>query len=115
MTRRERLEMVIRGEITPELIADCKVELEKLNERSDAALQKSRETETYKENREVERRVLEVLSEEPLLIDELMEKLEWEGSRQRLSVVCAGMVKRGLIRDIELKVKGKGKRKGYMI
>ena len=31
MTRRERLEMVIKGEINEELIADCKRELEKLD------------------------------------------------------------------------------------
>ena len=31
MTRRERLEMVIKGEITEELIADCRKELEKLD------------------------------------------------------------------------------------
>ena len=34
MTRRERLEMVIRGEITSELIEECKEELKKLDVQS---------------------------------------------------------------------------------
>ena len=50
MTRRERLELIIRGELTEELISECKEELKKLNERSAAANQKAKESEQYREN-----------------------------------------------------------------
>lgn len=115
MTRRERLEMVIRGEITPELVEDCKVELEKLDQRSGAALQRSKETETYKENKEFEKKILGVLSEEPIQVEELMERLSWEGSRQRLTGLCTNLVREGLVKVVDVKVKNKGKRKAYYI
>lgn len=115
MTRRERLEMVIRGEITEELINECKVELEKLDQRSGAALQRAKETETYKENREFGEEVVRVLTKEPILVEELGEKLGWTGSRQRLTGICTSLVREGRIRVVEMKVKGKGKRKGYYI
>ena len=115
MTRRERLEMVIRGEITEELISECKVELEKLNERSGAALQRSRETETYKRNKELEELVLKALSEEPTQVEELMEKLNWMESRQKLTGLCTNLIRDGRVKSVDVKVKGKGKRKGYYI
>lgn len=113
VTRRERLEMVIRGEITEELIEECKAELEKLDMRSRAALQRSKETETYRENKEVEQRIVEVLSEEPIQIEELGEKLGWKGSRQKLTSLCTNLVREGIVKVIEVKVKNKGKRKAY--
>lgn len=114
MTRRERLGMVIRGEITEELIAECKKELEKLNERSAAALAKSRETKRFKENKRYGECVYEVLGKEPLQIDEIRDKLGFEIARQRLSAICTNLVREGRIDVIDLKVKGKGKRKGYI-
>ena len=115
MTRRERLEMVIRGEITEELVEECKAELKKLDKRSGAALQRTRETETYKENREVELRIIGCLSEEPVQVDGLMEKLGWTESRQKLTGLCTNLVKNGKIKSTEVKVKGKGKRVAYYI
>ena len=50
MTRRQRLEAVIAGNITEELIEDCKVELAKLDERSARANQVSKESANYVEN-----------------------------------------------------------------
>lgn len=113
MTRRERLEAVINGEITEELIEDCKRELDKLNERGAAALAKSKESETYKENKVYEERIYEVLGEEPMTIDEIGEEIGWEHSRQRLTAICTNLVREGRISAMEIKVKGKGKRRAY--
>ena len=113
MTRRERLEMVIRGEITPELIEECKAELEKLNERSAAALAKSKTTETYKENKVYEERICEVLDSEPITVDELKERIQWAYSRQRLTAVCTNLVREHRISIMDVKIKGKGTRKAY--
>lgn len=113
MTRRERLEAVINGNITDELIKECKIELEKLNERSAAALAKSKTTETYKENKVYEERICKVLDAEPITVDELGERIQWPYSRQRLTAVCTNLVRERRISVMDVKIKGKGVRKAY--
>lgn len=113
MTRRERLEMVIRGEITEELINECKEELKKLDEHSAAVNEKAKTSERYLENKEFEKLILGVLTDEPKLIDEVAELTGIEVSRQRLSAICTNLARDGRICIVDVKVKGKGKRKGY--
>lgn len=117
MTRRERLEMVIRGEITPELIEECKRELEKLNVHSAAALAKSKESEQYKENKAYEERVYEFLKglEEPVQVGEILMNVAPGLTRQRMTAICTNLVREGRIRAVEIKVKGKGKRRAYIV
>lgn len=114
MTRRERLEAIINGEITEELIEECKVELEKLNERSAAALAKSKTTDNYRENKIYEEKICEILGEEPVQIDTIRTVVAPELSRQRMTAICTNLVREGRIRAVEVKVKGKGKRRAYM-
>lgn len=114
MTRRERLEAVIEGRITDELIDDCKKELEKLNERSAKALADSKESIRYKENQELGGRIYEILGTEPLQAEEIREKLGIEMTRQRVTAICTNLVREGKVETVEVKVKGKGIRKGYI-
>lgn len=113
MTRRERLEAVINGEISEELIADCKRELEKLNEQSIKA--KERVTPQKEENQRIGEEIIRVLSEGELQIEELKERLNVEVTRQRLSAICTNLIREGRIRSKDVKVKNKGKRKAYYI
>ena len=112
MTRRERLELVIRGEINEELIEDCKRELEKLNAHRDHA----KENQNYNENKEVEEKIVEVLGkvEGPVQVDELAELIGCTFARQRLTAICTNLIREGRIRSVDVKTK-KGKRKGYYI
>lgn len=112
MTRRERLELVIRGEINEELIEDCKRELEKLNAHRDHA----KENANYNENKEVEEKIVEVLArvEGPVQIDELAELVGCTFARQRLTAICTNLIREGRIRSVDVKTK-KGKRKGYYV
>ena len=112
MTRRERLEMVIAGTITDELIEDCKKELEKL----DAHRTHVRENQNYNENKEVEERICAALlqASEPVQIDELAELIGCTFARQRLTAICTNLIREGRIRSVDVKTK-KGKRKGYYI
>ena len=114
MTRRERLEAVINNEITEELIEECKKELEKLDNRSAAALAKTKESAHYKENKDYEAQICAILTDEPLQIEEIKEKLNLNVTRQRLTGICTNLIKDGKAATVELKVKGKGKRKGYV-
>lgn len=112
MTRRERLEMVIRGEINEELIEDCKRELEKL----DAHRTHARENANYNENKEVEERICAALlqASEPVQIDELAELIGCTFARQRLTAICTNLIREGKIHSCDVKTK-KGKRKGYYV
>lgn len=115
MTRRQRLEAVIRGEITEELIEDCKAELAKLDERSARANEEAKATANYVENKHYEELIVEALSEKPIQIDELAEKVGSTLSRQRLTAICTNLIREGRIRSCDVKVKNKGKRKAYYI
>ena len=112
MTRRERLEMVIKGEINEELIADCKRELEKL----DVHRTHVRENANGQENREMEEKIVDVLArvEGPIQIDELAELVQCTFARQRLTAICTNLIREGKIYSCDVKTK-KGKRKGYYV
>lgn len=114
MTRKERLEAIISGNITEELIEECKVELEKLNAHSAAALAKTKESAQYKENKVYEERIYELLGDEPMQIEEIRMLVAPEATRQRMTAICTNMVREGRIQSVDLKIKGVGKRKGYM-
>ena len=115
MTRRERLEAVIRGEISEELIKSCREELAKLDERSAKANEDSKLSANYKENKMYEERICEVLSEEPIQVDELAERVGSTLSRQRLTAICTNLIREGRIKSCDVKVKNKGKRKAYYV
>lgn len=115
MTRRQRLEAVIAGNITEELIEDCKVELAKLDERSARANQVNKESANYVENKRYEELICEVLSEEPIQIDELGERIGSTLTRQRLTAICTNLIREGRIKSCDVKVKNKGKRKAYYV
>ena len=115
MTRRERLEAVIRGEISEELIKSCREELAKLDERAARASEEVKTTGNYIENKEYEERICAALSEEPIQIDELGELIGSTLSRQRLTAICTNLIREGRIKSCDVKVKNKGKRKAYYI
>lgn len=112
MTKRERLEMVIRGEINEELIEDCKRELEKL----DVHRIHARENANVQENKGFEEKIVEVLArvEGPVQIDELAELIGCTFARQRLTAICTNLIREGRIKSCDVKTK-KGKRKGYYV
>lgn len=109
MTRRERLEMVIRGELSEELVEDCKREIEKM----DAELAKLRKGGNYEENKLYEERILAALDMEPIQIDELAEKIGSTLTRQRLTAICTNLIREGKIKSVDVRTK-KGKRKAYL-
>lgn len=113
MTRRQRLEAVINGNITPELIEECKEELKKLDVASAKANERAKTSKNYLENKEVEQDILGILGEEPLRVEEISEALGLEMTRQRLTAICTNLVKEGLVESVDVKVKGKGLRKAY--
>lgn len=118
MTRRERLEAVINGNITKELIEECKRELLKLDERGAAVLAKSKESEKYKENRAYGDRVVEFLQNnpgQPYTVADIMTEVAPTLTRQRVTAICTSLVREGRISVEDIKVKGKGTRRAYRV
>lgn len=116
MTRRERLEMVIAGNITEELVAECRTELEKLDARN--AERAAKVTPHQEENNELAEKILTILgdAEEPMQIDPIVEALAVDGlTRQRVTGICTNLIKDNKIKSEDVKVKGKGKRKAYSL
>lgn len=115
MTRRQRLEAVINGEITEELVESCREELAKLDARCADAMEKAKDTAHYNENKEYEERILRTLTSEPMQIDELAERIGSTLTRQRLTAICTNLIREGYIYSCDVKVKSKGTRKAYYI
>ena len=115
MTRRQRLEAVIAGNITEELIEECKAELAKLDERSARANEDAKTSANYVENKRYEELIVEALGEKPIQIDELGELIGSTLTRQRLTAICTNLIREGRICSCDVKVKNKGKRKAYYI
>jgi len=113
VTRRQRLEAVIAGNITEELIEDCKAELAKLDERSARANEEAKTSANYVENKRYEELIIGALTEEPIQIDELAERIGSTLTRQRLTAICTNLIREGRICSCDIKVKNKGKRKAY--
>ena len=116
MTRRERLEMVVAGNITEELIEECKAEIEKIDTAN--AKRKEKVDPRKAENAEIMKKIVEVVkeSDEPMQIDPIVEGLAIEGlTRQRVSSLCTLLVKDSKLVAEDVKVKGKGKRKAYSV
>lgn len=121
MTRRERLEMVVAGNITEELIEECKAEIEKIDTAN--AKRKEKVDPRKAENAEIMEKIVEVVkeSDEPMQIDPIVEGIVTKGlvieglTRQRVSSLCTLLIKEGKLVAEDVKVKGKGKRKAYSV
>ena len=112
MTRRQRLEAVINGEITEELIESCREELEKLNAQGAGA----ELTENQKKNAEIGEVILQILADgSHLQIEAIMAQLQVAMSRQKVTAICTNLIREGRLKSEDVKVSGKGKRKAYYI
>lgn len=116
MTRKERLELIIQGKITEELIEDCKIELQKLNSANEKRKEKT--DPRKEENTKIMNEIIAILDRAgaPMQIEAIMERLTDKTlTRQRVSSLCTILIKEGQIVSHDVKVKNKGKRKAYSI
>lgn len=106
MTKREMFEAIVNGNVTEEIVAMAKAEIEKM----DARNAKRRETpsKTAKENAPLKEKIFEILTEVPLTAKEVGEKM---GLSTAKASALLGQIE-GL-NVTEVKVKGGRKVKGY--
>ena len=112
MTRREFMEMVI-ADTTNETIADfARSEIEKMDRKNELA--KSRKSKKSAENEPIKEKIYSVLnSDEVTTASVVAEKVEI--STQKASALLRQMVEDGRITVEDVKIKGKGKQKGYKV
>ena len=106
MTKREMFEAIVNGNVTEEIVAMAKAEIEKM----DARNAKRRETpsKTAKENAPLKEKIFELLTETPMTAKEVGEKM---GLSTAKASALLGQIE-GL-NVTEVKVKGGRKVKGY--
>ncbi len=108
MTRREMFEAIVNGNVTEEVIAMAQNEITKMDERN--AKRKNSPSKKSIENEPIKAKIVEVLTHEPQSASEVAEKVEI--STQKASALLRQI--EGLAVS-EIKVKGKGKVKGYAL
>ena len=108
MTKREFFEMVIANVEVEEMVEFAKAEIEKMDTRN--AKRSSKPSEKQKENAKIKERILGILSNKPQSASEV-------GRQVAVSTQKASALLRQIegLEVSELKVKGKGKVKGYAL
>lgn len=112
MIKREFFNAIINGEITDEVIAMAKEEIEKL----DARNEKRRNTMTKEQtaNEGVKAQIVEFIGDKKAVV--ASEIAQGVGvSTQKVSALCKQLVDEGKLTVADVKVKGKGSVKGYTI
>lgn len=108
MTRREMFEAIVNGNVTDEVVAMAQNELVKMDERN--ARRKNKPTKNALANEPIKAQILEVLTDTPMVASAVAEAVGI--TTQKASA---------LLRQIdgltvtEVKVKGRGKVKGYAL
>ena len=113
MTKREFMEMVIETVDNAELKAFAESEIEKMNTRN--ARRASQPSRRAKENEPIKEKIVAFLTgcEERQVASVIAENVEI--STQKASALCRQLVADEVITVEDVRVKGKGKQKGYAI
>lgn len=108
MTKREMYEAIVNGNVTDEVVEMAKNEIVKMDERN--ARRKNQPSKKALENEPIKAKIVEILSDEPMTASDVAEKVE-------ISVQKASALLRQIdgLNVTEIKVKGKGKVKGYAL
>ena len=108
MTRREMFEAIVNGNVTEEVVAMAQSELVKMDERNEK--RKNSPSKTAIANEPIKAQIVEILTHEPLTASEVANAVGI--STQKASALLRQI--EGLT-VTEVKVKGKGKVKGYAL
>ena len=108
MTKREMYEAIVNGNVTDEVVEMAKNEIIKMDERN--ARRKNQPSKKALENEPIKAKIVEVLGDEPMSASDVAEKVD-------ISVQKASALLRQIdgLNVTEIKVKGKGKVKGYAL
>ena len=112
MTNREFYNAIINGEVTDEVVAMAKAEIEKLDARNEK--RRNTLTKEQKENEDRKAVILAYLKDNAkALAADIGHACDY--STQRVSALCKQLVESGDIKVEDIKVKGKGVLKAYSL
>lgn len=117
MKNREFLETVANGTINDEVVEFAKAEIEKI----DAANAKRRENPTKATlakraaNEELKGKVLGVLTENPIVVADIIAAIGEDVTAQRINYVAHQLVDEGKAEAVDVKVPTKGTQRGYKL
>ena len=110
-TRREMLNVVANGEMNDEVMAWAKNEIAKLDHANE--LRRNKLSKKAQENLPIIAKIEGVLTSEPQTATVIGQKVKI--STQKASALLRKMVAEGKCEKVEVKVKGKGTQKGYLV
>ena len=115
MTSREFFTAVIEGKINDEIKEFAQLQIEKLDSKN--AKRKTTDSKTQKENKAIKTSLLATMEKDKIYTASEVAGMEIEGitSTQKASALLRQMVETGTLTSEEVKVKGKGKVKGYKL
>lgn len=116
MTKREFLKAIASmNGIDAELSLYAEQELKKMDEKNEK--RRNSPSKKAQENEPIKKAIVEFLKdkEEPITASAIAENVEGCTSTQKASALCRQLVAEGKLTAVEVKVKGKGKQKGYNV
>lgn len=114
MTSREFFNAVIEGNITDEIKDFAKSQIEKLDSKN--AKRKSADSKTQTANKEIKATLLTTFENDKVYIaSEIVGTVDGINSTQKASALLRQLVEEGKLVSEEVKIKGKGKVKGYKL
>ena len=116
MTKREFLKAIAEmNDIDAELNLYAEQELAKMDERNEK--RRNSPSKKSQENEPIKVAIHEFLQgkDEPIVASVIAENVDGCTSTQKASALCRQMVEDGRLTVVEVKIKGKGKQKGYSV
>ena len=115
ITSREFFTAVIEGKINDEIKEFAQLQIEKLDSKN--AKRKTTDSKTQKENKAIKETLFATMEKDKVYTASEVAGMEIDGitSTQKASALLRQMVETGTLTSEEVKVKGKGKVKGYRL
>jgi predicted Rossmann fold nucleotide-binding protein DprA/Smf involved in DNA uptake len=110
-TKREMLNVIANGEMNEEVMAWAVAEIEKMNHANE--LRRNKVSKKAQENAPIVEAIVASLTDEPQTATVIGEKVGI--STQKASALLRQIVEAGNATKVDVKIKGKGTQKGYLV
>lgn len=116
MTKREMYNAILAGELTDEVLAQVKAELDAMDATNAKRAVKAAEKREAKEAEKapIREAVYAAISDEPKTASDLIAEAGVEIKPQAIPALLKGLVEAGQVVKVDIKVKGKGSQRGYV-